>query len=117
MILSIVGGQLSQPLKLHVRCDGCKTQACAGQQQSRSYTRSSEETWPTNQEYVDIITSEFRAIGHKINFFPFIVIENQIGTTGNTDSLNRILDALLSKEVPTRASAFPEPLNLAAGVM
>ena len=56
-----------------------------------------------DKSYRDKATAEFRAIGHKISFFPFVMIENQIGTSGEVRNLQSILDALLTK-VPRQAA-------------
>lgn len=41
--------------------------------------------------------AQFQSIGHKIAFFPFVVIEGQIGATGAIQNLQSIIDSLLDK--------------------
>ena len=44
------------------------------------------------------IASEWNALGGKVAFFPFIVIEDEIAVGGDQDNLMRVLDSVLAKE-------------------
>lgn len=53
----------------------------------------------------------FKAIGHKISFFPFVVFENQIAAGAGIENLMQITDTLLSNH-PAQASVGADASEL-----
>ncbi len=42
--------------------------------------------------------AQFKAMRHQIAFFPFVVVEGQVGAHGSFENMQKIINALLSKD-------------------
>lgn len=60
--------------------------------------------------------AQFKDIGHQIAFFPFVMVEGQIGTTGSIKNLQSIIDSLLT-EASKETAGVPTQTALQASVI